>query len=69
MGTLEEFEDLIWSVVSNSIKAHIGLVLPLEKADEGFKKMLTGETEGKIVVTTCLAVEVYFLRLLYASPR
>ena len=51
LGTLEEFKDLISLVVAKDIKPHVGLVVPLEEAVEGFRKMLDGETEGKIVVT------------------
>ncbi|KAF8855106.1 NAD(P)-binding protein [Acephala macrosclerotiorum] len=50
LGTLQEFQDLISFVVANSIKPHIGLVVPIECADVGFQKMLSGETEGKTVV-------------------
>lgn len=51
LGTLQEFKDLIAFVVAKGIKPHIGLVLPMEKTDVGFQKMLAGETEGKIVIT------------------
>ncbi|KIX06671.1 uncharacterized protein Z518_04647 [Rhinocladiella mackenziei CBS 650.93] len=51
IGTREEFVDLMSFVVSKGIKPHIGKVLPLEKADEGFKDLWEGRTEGKIVIT------------------
>jgi len=51
LGTLQEFRDLISLVVAKSIEPHIGLVLPIDEAEIGFRKMLDGETEGKIVVT------------------
>ena len=51
LGTLEEFKDLISFVSKKGIKPHVGQVIPLEEAAEGLRKMLGGETEGKIVVT------------------
>ena len=51
LGTLEEFKDLLSFVDTKGIKPHIGLMIPLEATAEGFRKMLDGETEGKIVVT------------------
>lgn len=50
LGTLQEFKDLISFVVEKSIKPHIGLVVSMEQADVGLQKILSGETEGKIVV-------------------
>jgi D-arabinose 1-dehydrogenase-like Zn-dependent alcohol dehydrogenase len=50
-GTLQEFKDLISFVIAKDIKPYIGLVLPLEKADEGIRKMLDGKSDGKIVIT------------------
>jgi len=51
LGTLEEFRDLISFVVAKGVKPHVGLVLPMEQADVGFRKMIDGQTEGKIVIT------------------
>jgi NADPH:quinone reductase-like Zn-dependent oxidoreductase len=51
LGTLQEFKDLVSFVVVKSIEPHVGLVLPLAQADDGFRKMLEGRTAGKIVVT------------------
>ncbi|TVY88817.1 putative zinc-type alcohol dehydrogenase-like protein [Lachnellula willkommii] len=51
LGTFQEFRDLIHFVVARGIKPHIGLVLPIEKADVGFRNMIDGKTEGKIVIT------------------
>jgi NADPH:quinone reductase-like Zn-dependent oxidoreductase len=51
LGKLEEFRDLISFVSLKDIKPHVGLMIPLEEAAEGLRKMLGGETEGKIVVT------------------
>ncbi|KAH7351277.1 hypothetical protein BKA65DRAFT_500129 [Rhexocercosporidium sp. MPI-PUGE-AT-0058] len=51
LGTLEEFKDLIALVVAKSIKPHIGVVLPMAQTDKGFRMMVEGKTDGKIVVT------------------
>ncbi|KIN08844.1 hypothetical protein OIDMADRAFT_48686 [Oidiodendron maius Zn] len=51
LGTLKEFEDLIMFVTAKAIKPHIGLAISLDQAIDGFKKMLNGQTEGKIVIT------------------
>ena len=51
LGTLQEFRDLISFVVAKDIKPHVGLVLPMEQADVGFRNMIDGKTEGKIVIT------------------
>jgi D-arabinose 1-dehydrogenase-like Zn-dependent alcohol dehydrogenase len=51
LGTLKEFKSLVNFVGEKGIKPHVGLVITLEEAAEGFCRMLDGETEGKIVVT------------------
>jgi NADPH:quinone reductase-like Zn-dependent oxidoreductase len=51
LGTLEEFKNLISFVMAKEIKPHVGLVIPIEQVGEGLRKILDGETEGKIVVT------------------
>ncbi|HMK63826.1 MAG TPA: zinc-binding dehydrogenase, partial [Acidimicrobiales bacterium] len=51
MGTRHELIDLLAFVESSGIEPQIGLVLPLERAEEGFRAMLSGETAGKIVFT------------------
>lgn len=51
LGTLEEFKNLIAFVVAKGIKPQVGMVMPLDKADIGFRAMVDGKTEGKIVVT------------------
>ncbi|PVH89109.1 NAD(P)-binding protein [Cadophora sp. DSE1049] len=51
LGTLEEFKDLIAFLVSKSIKPHIGIVLPMARAADGFRMMFEGKTNGKVVVT------------------
>jgi D-arabinose 1-dehydrogenase-like Zn-dependent alcohol dehydrogenase len=49
LGTLEEFRDLISFVVAKGIKPHVGLVLPMEEADVGFRRMIDGQTEGRLL--------------------
>jgi D-arabinose 1-dehydrogenase-like Zn-dependent alcohol dehydrogenase len=51
MGTRRELMDLLSFVESSGIEPQVGLLLPLERAAEGFRAMLTGETSGKIVFT------------------
>ncbi len=51
MGTRDELKDLLAFVVSSGISPEIGLELPLEKAGDGFRAMIQGDTSGKIVFT------------------
>jgi NADPH:quinone reductase-like Zn-dependent oxidoreductase len=51
MGTRRELIDLLAFVESSGIEPQVGLVLPLERAEEGFQAMLSGATSGKIVFT------------------
>jgi NADPH:quinone reductase-like Zn-dependent oxidoreductase len=51
MGTRDELSDLLSFVVEAGIKPEIGLELPMDQADEGFRAMNEGETSGKIVLT------------------
>jgi NADPH:quinone reductase-like Zn-dependent oxidoreductase len=51
MGTRDELADLLAFVASAGIAPEIGLELPLERAEEGFRAMLVGDTAGKIVFT------------------
>lgn len=51
MGTLQEMHDLIQFIIRHNIKPEIGLILPMQKAHEGFQAMLTGNITGKIVFT------------------
>jgi NADPH:quinone reductase-like Zn-dependent oxidoreductase len=51
MGTLEEMRNLVQFVANTGIKPEIGSVLPMERADEGFRAMWEGKTSGKIVFT------------------
>lgn len=50
-GTLEEFRDLISFVVAKGLEPRVGKVLPLEKAEEGFRDIWEGKTSGRIVIT------------------
>jgi NADPH:quinone reductase-like Zn-dependent oxidoreductase len=51
MGTRNELADLLTFVANAGISPEIGLELPLERAEEGFRAMEAGETGGKIVFT------------------
>jgi NADPH:quinone reductase-like Zn-dependent oxidoreductase len=51
MGTRDELQDLLSYCAQQSIRPQIGLELPLERAEEGFRAMLDGQTAGKIVFT------------------
>lgn len=51
MGTRDELADLLSFVATSGIRPEIGLALPMDRAEEGFRAMLDGETAGKIVFT------------------
>ena len=51
MGTRRELIDLLAFVEASGIEPQVGLVLPLDRAEEGFRAMLSGATSGKIVFT------------------
>ena len=51
MGTRDELANLLTFVTTAGIEPEIGLELPLERAEEGFRAMEAGETGGKIVFT------------------
>jgi D-arabinose 1-dehydrogenase-like Zn-dependent alcohol dehydrogenase len=51
MGTRNELVDLLAFVANAGITPEIGLELPMERAEEGFRAMLGGDTVGKIVFT------------------
>ena len=51
MGTRDELADLLSFVALAGIAPQIGLELPMERAAEGFRAMLDGDTAGKIVFT------------------
>ena len=51
MGTRNELADLLTFVTNAGIDPEIGLELPLERAEEGFRAMAAGDTGGKIVFT------------------
>ena len=51
MGTRDELADLLRFVANAGITPEIGLELPMEKAADGFRAMLDGDTAGKIVFT------------------
>jgi NADPH:quinone reductase-like Zn-dependent oxidoreductase len=49
MGTRDELADLLSFCELNGLRPQIGAELPFERAEEGFRAMLDGETAGKIV--------------------
>jgi NADPH:quinone reductase-like Zn-dependent oxidoreductase len=51
MGTRAELANLLTFVTNAGIVPQIGLELPLERAEEGFRALAAGDTEGKIVFT------------------
>ncbi len=51
MGTRDELASLLSFVANAGIAPEIGLELPMEKAADGFRAMLDGDTAGKIVFT------------------
>ena len=51
MGTRNELADLLAFVAHTGITPEIGLELPMDRAEEGFRAMLEGGTSGKIVFT------------------
>jgi D-arabinose 1-dehydrogenase-like Zn-dependent alcohol dehydrogenase len=53
MGTLKDMEDMMRLIAGTGIEPEIGAVLPMERADEGFRVMWEGRTHGKTVFTRC----------------
>ncbi len=51
MGTRSELADLLAFVANAGISPEIGLELPMDRAEEGLRAMLDGNTAGKIVLT------------------
>lgn len=51
MGTRDELRDLLSFLDITGLRPHIGAVLPMSDAEQGFKAMLDGQTAGKIVFT------------------
>lgn len=51
MGTLDELRDLLAFVDTAGITPEVGLELPMDKAEDGFRAMVDGKTAGKIVFT------------------
>jgi len=51
MGTRDELADLLTFVANAGISPEIGLELPMDQAEQGFRAMLDGDTAGKIVFT------------------
>ena len=49
MGTLKDMEDMMRLIAQAGIEPEIGVVLPMERAEEGFRAMWEGKTRGKTV--------------------
>jgi len=49
-GTLDDMKGLIKFVADKKIDVHVSEVLPLDRVEEGLKKILNGEATGKIVI-------------------
>jgi NADPH:quinone reductase-like Zn-dependent oxidoreductase len=49
MGTRDELADLLRFCETTGVRPRIGAELPMERAEEGVKQMLAGETAGKVV--------------------
>lgn len=55
MGTRDELERLIRFCAVTGVRPLVDQVLPLERAREGFQRMLQGEVTGKVVFTRPVA--------------
>lgn len=51
MGSRDEFVNLLSFLELTGVRPQVGLELPMDAADQGFRAMLDGETAGKIVFT------------------
>ena len=51
MGTRQDMEDMMRLIAQAGIEPKIGVVLPMERAEEGFRAMWEGKTRGKAVFT------------------
>ncbi|MFE9658476.1 zinc-binding dehydrogenase [Streptomyces sp. NPDC005955] len=51
MGAKDELEDLLAFCAATGVRPVIDEVLPLDRAREGFQRMLTGDLFGKVVLT------------------
>lgn len=51
MGTLKDMENMISLIAHVRVEPEIGVVLPMERAEEGFRAMWEGKTRGKTVFT------------------
>jgi NADPH:quinone reductase-like Zn-dependent oxidoreductase len=51
MGTLKDMENMMRLIAHGGIEPEIGVVLPMERAEEGFRAMWEGRTRGKTVFT------------------
>jgi NADPH:quinone reductase-like Zn-dependent oxidoreductase len=55
MGTLKDMEDMVRLIARAAIEPEIGVVLPMERAEVGFRAMWEGKTRGKTLFTRGLS--------------
>jgi NADPH:quinone reductase-like Zn-dependent oxidoreductase len=51
MGTLDDMSNMMSLIVGGKIEPEIGAVLPMDRAQEAFRAMWEGKTDGKTVFT------------------
>ena len=51
MGTRQDMEDMMRLIAQAGIEPEIGVVLPMQRAEEGFRAMWEGKTRGKTFFT------------------
>ena len=51
MDTLKDMENMMRLIAQAGIEPEIGVVLPMERAEEGFRAMWEGRIRGKTVLT------------------
>jgi D-arabinose 1-dehydrogenase-like Zn-dependent alcohol dehydrogenase len=51
MGTLDDMQNMMSLITRSRIEPEIGAVLPMERAQEAFRAMWEGRTDGKTVFT------------------
>jgi D-arabinose 1-dehydrogenase-like Zn-dependent alcohol dehydrogenase len=51
MGTRSELESLMAMLVTTGVRPVIDTTMPLDRAADGFAKIVAGDTAGKIVLT------------------
>src|SRR5262249_25122300 len=65
MGTLKDMEDMARLIAQTGIEPEIGVVLPMDRAEEGFRAMWEGRTRGETVFIRC---KRHIARRLHSCP-